>query len=190
MNLFLIYIEFFKIGLFAVGGGLATLPFLFRMADGYSSFIHQTEQLSREAVGNFIAIAQSSPGAIGVNIAAQTGFRIAGIAGGLCAAVGLVSPAIWFIIVIARILREFKESRIVVSVFSGLRPAAGGLLTAAGFGIWKLCLYNSNGTQWYEIFRLKEFAVCAVLFILIRKIKGHPVIYIAAGALTGILLGF
>jgi chromate transporter len=189
MNLLLIYAEFFKIGLFAVGGGLATLPFLFQMADGRFTFIDQSGWLNREMVGNFLAIAQSSPGAIGVNVAAQAGFRYAGIAGGLSAALGLVSPAIVIITIVARMLRTFKENKTVVSIFSGLRPAAGGLLTAAGFGAWKLSLYNGNAAQWYEILRWKECAVFAALFFLIQKFKGHPVIYIAIGATAGILLG-
>jgi chromate transporter len=189
MNLLLVYAEFFKIGLFAIGGGLATLPFLFQMADGRFTFISQSGWLNREMVGNFLAIAQSSPGAIGVNVAAQTGFRYAGIAGGFLAALGLVSPAIMVISIVARMFRTFKENRIVVSVFSGLRPAAAGLLTAAGFGTWKLSLYNSSSAHWYEILRWKECAVFAALFLLIQKFKGHPILYIAIGAVAGIALG-
>ena len=189
MNLLLLYAEYYKIGLFAIGGGLATLPFVFRLADGYSTFINQTGWLSREAVGNFIAIAQSSPGAIGINIAAQTGFQYAGITGGIVAAFGLASPAIVTIIVIARILKAFKENRIVASVFSGLRPAAAGMLVTAGFSIWKLSLYNINSTHLYNILKWKECALFVVLIILIYKFKAHPVLYIAIGAITGIILG-
>jgi chromate transporter len=189
MNLLLIYAEFFKIGLFSVGGGLATLPFLFQMADNHFTFIGQSGWLNREMVGNFLAVAQSSPGAIGVNVAAQTGFRYAGIAGGFAAALGLVSPAIVVITFVARMVWTFQENKRLVSVFSGVRPAAGGLLTAAGFGAWKLSLYNSNAAQWYRILRWKECLLFAALFLVIQKFKGHPIIYIAAGALAGILLG-
>ncbi|MDR1576325.1 MAG: chromate transporter [Treponema sp.] len=178
----LLYAEFFKTGLFAVGGGLATLPFLFQMADRYGL-------LNRETVGNFLAVAQSSPGPVGVNMAAQTGFRYGGIAGACIAALGLVSPAILIINVIARMLRSFKESKTAVSVFAGLRPAACGLLAAAGLGVWKLALYKPDAAAWYELLRWKETLIFAALFLAIRKCKRHPAVYIAAGAILGITLG-
>jgi chromate transporter len=195
MNLFLLYIEFFKIGVFAVGGGLATLPFLFLMANDRFAFIQQTGWLSTEQVGNFLAIAQCSPGAIGVNVSAQTGFMYSGVSGGIVAVLGLISPAIIIISVITRALQSIKKNRIAASVFSGLRPAAAGLLTAAGLGVWRLALYNGNavnsaaGAAWHEIIRWREGLVCLAIFLLIVKFKGHPVVYIALGAIAGITLG-
>ncbi|MCL2880466.1 MAG: chromate transporter [Treponema sp.] len=189
MNLVLIYAEFFKIGLFAIGGGYATLPFLFRMTDNDFTFIRQTGWLTREMLGNFLAIGQSLPGAIGVNMAAETGFAYSGIAGSFFAALGLISPAIIIISVIARALTAFKENKIVESVFFGLRPAASGLLAAAAVSVWGLSLYNGSAAKWFEMLRWRECAIFAVLFILIVKLKGHPVIYIALGAVAGIVLG-
>ena len=180
MNLFLIYLLFFQIGIFAIGGGLATLPFLYEMADKY-------EWLSREMIGNFIAIAQISPGAIGVNIAVQTGFQYGGMPGGLLAALGLVSPAIIIITLIARVMQSFRENRIAVSVFSGLRPAAAGLLASAGLNTLMLALYNKDAAAWHEILRVKESVIFAVIFLLLLRFKGHPVIYIVCGAIAGIL---
>jgi chromate transporter len=188
VNLFLLYLEFFKIGIFAVGGGLATLPFLFLMAHNRFSFIRQSGWLSTEQVGNFLAIAQCSPGAIGVNVAAQTGFQYGGVAGGVLAALGLVSPAVIVIAIVTRALQSFKESKIAASVFSGLRPAAAGLLCAAGWGVWRLALYNHDGTVWHECIRWREGLVYAAIYLLIVKFRGHPVIYIALGAAAGILL--
>ncbi|MDR0475993.1 MAG: chromate transporter [Treponema sp.] len=189
MNILLIYAEFFKVGIFAVGGGLATLPFLFQMADGRFTFIRQAGWLNREMLGNFLAIAQCSPGAIGVNMAAQAGFRYSGIAGGVLAALGLISPAIIIIALIARALKSFKENKTVASVFTGLRPAATGILCAAGFGVWKLALYNSEGAVFYEIIRWRECIVLAAIFLLVYKFKSHPTLYIALGAIAGIALG-
>lgn len=182
MNLLFIYAEFFKIGLFAVGGGLAALPFLFQLAD-------RSGWLSREMVGNYIAIAQSAPGAIGVNVAAQTGFQYAGIAGAFLAALGLVSPAIAVIALVSRFLQLFRENRAAASVFSGLRPAASGLLCAAGLGALKLSLYNQNAALWRQILRWRECAIFAALFVLLLKFRGRPIVYIALGAIAGIVLG-
>ena len=198
MNLFLLYIEFFKIGIFAVGGGFAILPFLFFMTNDRFTFIRQTGWLSAEQVGNFLAIAQCAPGAIGINIAAQTGFQYSGIGGGVLAVSGLISPAILVIALVTKVMQSIKENkrhgRIALSVFSGLRPAAAGLLCAAGWGVWKLALYNQNGTAdgtaWYTLIRWRESLVCAALFLLIVKFRWHPVAYIALGATAGILLGF
>jgi chromate transporter len=191
MNLFLLYIEFFKIGVFAVGGGLATLPFLFLMANDRYTFIQQTGWINTEQIGNFLAIAQCSPGAIGVNVCAQTGFMYGGIPGGIIAVLGLISPAIIIISVIARALQSLKENKISAAVFSGLRPAAAGLLSAAGLGVWRLALYNNaaGNSPWHEIICWREGLVCLAIFLLIVKFKRHPVIYVALGAIAGIVLG-
>jgi chromate transporter len=190
-ELFLLYIEFFKIGVFAVGGGLATLPFLFLMTNDRFAFIRQTGWINMEQIGNFLAIAQCSPGAVGINICTQTGFLYGGISGGIIAVLGLISPAIIIISVIARALQSIKNNKISIAVFSGLRPAATGLLSAAGLGVWRLALYNTtagNGA-WHEIIRWRESLVCIVIFLLIVKFKGHPVVYVALGAIAGMVLG-
>jgi chromate transporter len=186
VNLILLYFEFFQIGVLAVGGGLATLPFLFLMANDRSFFIRQTGWLSQAQLGNFIAIAQCAPGAIGVNIAAQTGFQYGGISGAILASFGLISPAIIVVSLISKALQSIKENKTVDSIFKGLRPAAAGLLTAAGWGVWQLALINSDGAAWHEIFRWKESRILITLFLLIVKFKTHPVILVAIGAAAGI----
>jgi chromate transporter len=180
MNLFVLYAEFFKVGLFSIGGGLATLPFLFEMASRY-------DWLSPEKLGDFLAIAQSSPGAMGMNMAAQSGFAAAGIPGAVIAPLGLVSIPIVVIIIVARMLARFKENRAVGAVFTGLRPAAAGLISAAGFGVWKLSLYNGAAPVWYKALRPREALLFAVLFALIWKFKQHPVVYIAAAGIAGVV---
>jgi chromate transporter len=186
MSLILLYAEFFKIGLFSVGGGLATLPFLYEMTARYNFF-------TPEDIGNFLAIAQSSPGAIGVNISAQIGYLAGGIPGACIAPLGLISPAIIIIMIISRILTAFKESKTAETVFLSLRPAAAGLIFAAGFGVIALSLYSMDifyrGGIWYEGIRRKETILLAVLFFLIWKFKMHPILYIAAAGIAGILLG-
>ncbi|MDR2143422.1 MAG: chromate transporter [Treponema sp.] len=180
MNLFALYAEFLKIGLFSIGGGLATLPFLFELAVRY-------DWLSPNKLGDFLAIAQSSPGAMGVNMAAQSGFAAAGISGAFIAPLGLVSVPILVIIIVARMLEKFKENRAVEAVFSGLRPAAAGLIAAAGFGVWKLSLYDGNAPVWYKALRPGEALLFIVLFALIWKFKKHPIVYIAAAGIAGLV---
>jgi chromate transporter len=174
--------EFCKIGLFSVGGGLATLPFLYQLADRY-------DWLSYETIADMIAIAESTPGAIGVNMATYTGFQAAGMAGAVTATLGLITPSIIVILIVARILTAFKESPLVVSVFQGLRPAATGLIAAAGFGVIRLSLYNGAAPAWYDRIRRPELVMFILLFLLIHKFKKHPVWYILAAGIAGIALG-
>jgi chromate transporter len=177
-----LFAQFFQIGLFSIGGGLATLPFLYRLAE-------KQDWLSLQMIGNIQAVAQSLPGAIGVNMAAYTGFLRAGVPGALAAALGLISPSIAIIIGIARVLQAFKESALVKAVFSGLRPAAAGLLCAAGFGAVKLSLYNRSGASFYSFIRIRECILLAVIYVLIARFKGHPIIYIALAGIAGVVLG-
>jgi chromate transporter len=176
-----IFVEFCKIGLFSVGGGLATLPFLFELAEKH-------EWLPIEKIGDFLAVAQASPGAIGINMGAQAGFLWAGIPGACIAALAMAAPSVVVIIFIARMLKAFKENRIVAAVFSGLRPAAAGLLAAAGFSAWKISLYNASAGIWYESLRLKEFIIFAAFFFCVYKLKGNPIIYVAIAAALGVIL--
>lgn len=182
MIFFLLFIEFFKIGLFSIGGGLATLPFLYRLADTY-------DWLSYENIVDMIAVSESTPGAIGVNMATYTGFQCAGVMGAVIATLGLVCPSIIVILIVARILQSFKENPLVQSVFSGLRPAAAGLICVAGFGVIRLSLYNGSAPVWYEVLRWRECILFMAIFFLIRLLKKHPIVYIAAAGVVGIVLG-
>ena len=175
MNEALLYLEFVKIGFFSVGGGLATLPFLYNLAS-------RSDILKPENIGNFLAIAQSSPGAIGVNISSQTGYLLNGLPGAIIAPLGLVCPAILVIIIVSRILATFKENKIVNAIFGGLRPAAAGLIFPAGSGVIAMSLYK-EGIHW------KETILFAVLFVLVLKFKKHPIVYIVLAGAAGVILG-
>ena len=188
MNLILLFASFFMIGLFSVGGGYAILPFLFSIADN-SSGINADGWLTRELIGNMLAVAQSLPGAIGANLSAYTGIQYAGVPGAYAAGLGLTAPSIIIIMIVARMLKAFKESFLVKNLFSGLRPAAAGLLSAAAFWALSLALWNAAAPVWYEYIRWKELLIFAILFFLIVKLKKHPVIYIAVAGVTGMVLG-
>ena len=187
MNLLILFANFFRIGLFSVGGGYAILPFLFEMADNSGS-INADGWLTREMIGNMLAIAQSLPGPIGANLSAYTGFYNAGVPGAYTAALGLTAPSIIIIIIVARTLQAFKESVLVKNLFSGLRPAAAGLLSAAAFGAITLALWNQTATLWYEFIRWKETPIFIILFFAIYKLKKHPILYIFVAGLTGVLI--
>ncbi|MDR2097425.1 MAG: chromate transporter [Spirochaetaceae bacterium] len=182
MNILLIYIEFAAIGLFSIGGGLSTLPFIYRLAGKYAWF-------DVSEIPDMLAAAQFVPGAIGVNFGAYAGLRAAGIAGAFFAVAGLLTGPIVVIIVIAHFYDEFKKNRTVQNVFEGLRPAAAGLLAVAGYGIVKLALFRTGAPDIPHIFKFRECIIFIVFYILMARYKKlSAAIFIAAGAAAGIIL--
>ena len=186
MTYFILFLEFFKIGLFAVGGGLATLPFLYELAEKYP-------WCDEAMLGNMIAVSQSTPGPIGINMATYAGFNAGGILGGLIATIGLVMPSVIIIIIVAHVLNKFKESKAVQSVFYALRPAVTGLIAVAGFGVFKisvLTLDKFNVTHhWADFLDFKAALLFIILYVITNKINKHPILFIAAGALVGVIIG-
>lgn len=182
-----LFFEFFKAGLFAVGGGLATLPFLHEISE-------KTGWFTTADLMDMIAISESTPGPIGVNMATYAGFNTMGILGSLAATIGLVTPSVIVIIFVYKILEKFKGSSLVNNVFYGLRPAVAGLVAAAGFSTLYPCIIRLSGElsmasllagiQW------KAVVLFIALYFLIKKYKKHPIVYIAASAIVGIVFQF
>ena len=179
MDLLLMCLEFFKTGLLSVGGGLATLPFLYSMADRYPWF-------DRAQLSDMIAVSESTPGPMGVNMATYAGFTAHGIVGALLATLSLVLPSIIVILIVARFLHRFQTSKAVQRVLSGLRPASVGLIAAAGFGILKIALNYSPNVGALDAISWKALILMIVIGVLYRwKQKWHPIIFIALGADSG-----
>lgn len=178
-----LFYEFFKTGLFAIGGGLATLPFLRDIATKTGWF---TEAL----LADMIAISESTPGPIGVNMATYAGYQTAGICGALCATLGLVTPAIIVLLLVARVLDAFKDNRFVNSAFYGLRPAVAGLIGAAGITVAKSSLINLAAEGGFlRMLEIPSVCIFILVFVSMKTFKGHPIWYLLASAAAGILLG-
>ena len=180
------FLRFFSCGLFAVGGGLATLPFLYSISE-------QTGWYTYDDISNMIAISESTPGPLGVNMATYAGYNagfgelgvLGGILGGITATMGLVTPSIIVIILVAGFLKAFKENEYVKGAFSGIRPVVTALVLFAVYGIIKPIFY-ANGE-----FAIPVIAISVVVFALmfIKKLKKlHPAFWLALGAIAGILL--
>lgn len=179
--------EFMKIGLFAVGGGMATLPFLQRLSE-------TTGWYSQSLITDMIAISESTPGPIGINMATYVGYHIAGIPGGITATLGEVLPAIIIVVIVLKYLEVFRGNALVDDAFYGLRPAVTGLIAAAGFHVMQtsvFCanLYRQTGVL-TDLFDFRKLLYFILVFIAIRKLKKHPVVYITGSAAAGILLAF
>ena len=183
--------EFFKTGLFAVGGGMATLPFLYSMSDTTGWFTHAQ-------LADMIAVSESTPGPIGVNMATYVGFSTAGIPGAVIATLGLITPSIIIILIIARVLAAFRQNKYVDAAFYGLRPCSVGLIAAAGLLVVKIALFDfdlfkQTGVL-MDIFNGKAILLAAVLIVLTRYVKPlkklHPVFFILGSAAIGALFAF
>ncbi len=183
--------EFFKAGLFAVGGGMATLPFLYDISDKTGWFTHAD-------LANMVAVSESTPGAIGVNMATYVGFTSAGILGSVVATLGLVAPSIIVILIIAGFLKAFKENRYVKNAFYGLRPASSALVASAGISVVMVALLHTElfaqTGLLQDLLNVKALILAAVLLIatnLIPKVKSfHPIVFILFSAVMGVLFGF
>lgn len=191
MILLRLFWEFFKTGLFAVGGGMATLPFLQEM--GASTGWFTAGQLA-----DMVAVSESTPGPIGVNMATYVGFSTAGVGGAVVATLGLVTPSVVIILIIAALLKNFRNNRYVDAAFYGLRPASSGLITAAllsliAIALLHVDLFRETGNL-LDLVDLKSLILAAVLLVLTRWVKPtkklHPIVFILASAVIGAVFSF
>ena len=180
--------EFFKVGLFSVGGGLATLPFLYSLGA-------KTGWFSTADVANMLAVSESPPGPIGVNMATYVGFDCAGVLGGVVATLGLVTPSVIVIVLIAMALQAFRTNKYVDAAFYTLHPASTGLIAAAGWSVFALVLVNLDAYrasyQLADLLQWKNLILFAVIWVLTNLVKPvkklHPVVFLALAAVVGIV---
>lgn len=185
INFLTLFFEFFKIGMFAVGGGLATIPFLQEMCNKYDWF-------TPDELSNMIAIGESTPGPIGVNMATYTGYinglNFGGVAfgwiGGIISTLGIITPAFVTVFIISGILNKFKDSPLVESIFKGLRPAVAGLILVATLNIFKIALFKAFPMP--DIFALILYAL--LVFTALKFKKLHPIAIVIIGAVLGIII--
>ena len=197
-------LEFFKTGLFAVGGGLATIPFLREMAENEKYNWFEVPELT-----DMIAVSESTPGPIGVNMATYAGFNMGvdnvegimgtllGVLGGICATLALICPSIIIIIIVAKFLEKFKKNKLVDGAFYGIRPCSATLVAVAMLEVLILSVFS--GSRSIELGPLTitgvpqtvnyiglAFFVLLIPFITKFK-KVHPIVFIAIGAVVGII---
>lgn len=182
MNVYLkLFVEFFQIGLFAVGGGPATIPFLMDLAE-------RVPWYTKSDVASMLAVSESTPGPLGINMATYAGYHAAGFVGGVTATLSLVLPSLIVIILISRLLENFSENVYVQAAFRTIRPAVTGLIAAAVLGIFRTALFTApDGSFQIPVLPL---LLCAAFFAVmnVKKLKKlHPVVWILAGAALGLL---
>ena len=185
----LLFWEFFKTGLFTIGGGMATVPFLYEMSDKYPHWF------SHDDLANMIAVGESTPGPIGVNMATYVGFVIGdgalgSVLGAVTATLGLITPSIIIILIIGLMLKSFKDNKLVNHAFYGLRPASAGLIASAGLSVLLSNMFIGEKIA-LAFFNWKGLILAAVLWIfsnVIKKTKNlHPIIFIGLSAVAGMV---
>ncbi len=170
MVYWLLFFEFFKIGLFAIGGGMVTIPFLFDLTKKYDWF-------SVEELTNMIAVSQSTPGPIGVNMATYAGFQTLGIFGGVMATFGLVLPSLIIVILVSKLLNKYAENSLVQAIMASVRSAVVALILLAGVELCRLSVVDCQ---------LALFAVG--FFLVVHFYPRSPIFYILLSAVLGIVL--
>lgn len=182
-----LYWEFFKIGLFAAGGGLATLPFLYQLS-------FKTGWFGTAQIADMIAVSEITPGPLGVNMATFSGFNTAGVSGGLIATLGLVTPSLIIMIIVAGIMHKFTSDKYVQAAFTGLRAAVCALITIAVWEILKLALFDfplyDKTSNISDLPLEKNIIFFILLVLLLRKTKLHPAVFIFFSAVLGLFVKF
>lgn len=169
--------EFFKIGLFAIGGGPATLPFLMDLAETHDWY-------TISDLTNMVAVSEATPGPLGLNMATYAGVEALGPFGGLIASIGLVVPSVIIITLIAKFLEGFNDNPIVKSAMFGIKPAVTGIIAAAVLNLFIVSLYIDGQ------FIVSSAIIAVVIFIClqIKKLsKVHPFFWFVAAAAVGIV---
>ena len=184
--------EFFKVGLFAIGGGMATIPFLTEISRKFGWF-------TEEELLNFIAVSESTPGPIGINISTYAGYTaggggLSGLLMGVLCTLSLVLPSFLCVVLIARVLEKFKQNSIVKGVFYGIRPATTGLITAAFLGTFIKVFVDTGAIKVFaDVFGAIDFVKVGLFFVILGANmifkKLHPIVFIAFGAVAGLVLG-
>lgn len=188
--------EFCKTGLFAIGGGMATVPFLREIAD-------KTDWFTAGQLADMIAVSESTPGPLGVNMATYVGYTVGssqlgspwmGIVGAVTATLGLIFPSIVIVLCISFFLKRFRTSTLVDAALYGLRPASVALISAAGveivlFAILQVdSIYQIGAAQlsWKSV--LLAAGVYAGTNLIPKLKKLHPIWFILLSAIVGIIL--
>ena len=193
MILLRLFLEFCRVGLFSVGCGLATIPFLTDLGE-------RTGWFTSGQLADMIAISESTPGPMGVNMATYVGFATAGVPGGIIATLGLIFPSVVIILIIAGFLQKFRQSKAVDGVFYGLRAASVALITAALLQVAKIALMfhetggheiaSGQAVPRYELFYWPAIILAVVIFALVKfspAKKLHPICFIGLAALAGVI---
>ncbi len=185
MSLLELFATFFYVGLFTIGGGQVAITLM-------QQIFLEKNLITPERFYNMVAISESTPGPIGINMATYIGCNFYGFWGGCLTTLGTVLPSLIIIMIIASFFAKVQEKPLVKAAFTGLRPAVTGLVAVAAWQVFKtallnLVLYSETGI-FLDLFSPASLIMYAVFLLIFFTTKLHPVILVLAGALAGIVL--
>lgn len=166
-----LFLQFFHVGVFSFGGGYATLPFLYDIADKFHWY--SVKQLT-----DMLAISSITPGPVGVNVATFAGFTTSGILGSLVATTAIILPSYIIVTIVFKVIDKFRTNRNVKGAIRGLKPAGCALLSAVGIKL----LFTSN------LHLLGTLILLGYLILSVKK-KQDPLFYLGISAILGLLIG-
>lgn len=166
-----LFLQFFHVGVFSFGGGYATLPFLYDIADKFHWY--STKQLT-----DMLAISSITPGPVGVNVATFAGFTTAGILGSLVATTAIILPSYIIVTIVFKVIDKFRTNRNIKGAIRGLKPAGCALLSVVGIKL----LFTSN------LHLLGTLILLGFLILSIKK-KQDPLFYLGISAILGLIIG-
>lgn len=182
-----IFIEFFKIGAFSFGGGLATLPYIYSLAE-------RTEWFSNKDITNMITISQITPGPLACNVATFIGFKLEGVIGCVLANIAFIIPAVIFSGIVFRILDKFKENKKIDNIMKLIRAAALATIIQGSISIFKIAfLHNSEQIYLNTLLsniNIKAIVLLCFLYIVNKKKKIHLIYNMFFSAFIGIIFAF
>ncbi len=186
-GLLFLFCVFFYVGLFAVGGGLVAATFMQQV------LVERYHLISAEKFYSMLAISESTPGPIGINLATYCGTELYGPVGGVVTTMGEILPSLIIIMIVARFFMNVQKKPLVQAAFTGLRPATSGMVLVAAMNVFLIALLNiplfKESLHFLDLFRWKPiifYLLCLIILFRFRKI--HPVFIVLAGAVFGIFI--
>lgn len=170
----LMCMEFFKVGLFSLGGGYATLPFLFHIAEKYGWY-------SSKELTQMFAVSSITPGPVGINIATFAGFKTAGLFGSLAATFSVILPSLILVVIVSKLFKKFKCNFYTQASLYALKPATCAMIAAIGVKLLK----DSVIPEKFDVF---AFLLFVVMFLISLRYKKDPLFYLVFAALAGFLI--
>lgn len=164
-----LFLTFGKIGAFTFGGGYAMIPLIRR------EVAENRRWISEEDILDILAVSESTPGPIAVNMATFVGQRVAGFRGALCATLGVVTPSFCIIFLLSSVLRQFQQVPAVQYAFWGVRVAVLSLVFSALVSMYRQCPKN-----------LFSYILAALAFLAVTILGANAVLVLLACALTGL----
>ncbi len=181
MNLLELFISFFKVGMFSIGGGYAALPLI------QNQVVHVHQWLTLEMFSDVITIAEMTPGPIALNAATFVGNQVAGVPGAVVSTIGVITPSFIILSLLSYLYFKYKQLDVVQAVLKGIRPAVVALILGAGLSILILSLFGHSKEVVFEHFNYLHLLFVMIAFVMIRKFKWHPILVMVSVGLLNVL---